>query len=445
MTRFYASTLTLLLSLSALSAHAQLINYGPWSGAVTSHSVQIAAGLMQDRITSIEVATLRDFPRFQTFAQDQRMEGAPANLARFSLYGLESDTTYYYRLRVGNIKEYERIGTFRTFPLEGEPASFRFAIAADALSQSSSSVYSEIRFQKPRFFLHLGNFHHAALKENSIETYFETYRQAFTSANQSELYAAIPLVYTWDRLDFGGSADRLSSSAPAAHAAYRHYLPHYPLSPEPDADIYAPPTPPSIEVGPINQAFSYGRVRFIILDSRTARDPVEIPDGPEKSMLGAPQLEWLKRELLHSGPTHPLIFIATSTAWHGTDAAGSDDWARYDHERTQIASWIKANNITGLCFLSGNGGSLASNDGSTVTGKYEGNFPEFHVGPIDRRQTRFGGNWTQDVIVPKGIDEFFGLVDVEDNVTSIKVTFTGLNQYAQEQLRSSFTLDVPRP
>jgi len=104
-----------------------------------------------------------------------------------------------------------------------------------------------------------------------------------------------------------------------------------------------------------------------------------------------------------------------------------------------------ANNITGICFLSGNGGSLASNDGSTVTGKYEGNFPEFHVGPIDRRQTRFGGNWTQDVIVPKGIDEFFGLVDVEDNVTSITVTFTGLNQYAQEQLRSAFTLDVPRP
>lgn len=445
MTRIYAHAITLVLCLAAHSASAQLIKYGPWSGALTSHSVQIAAVLMQDRITSIDVDTHPEFRRYQTFAQNRRIEGAPENLARFSIYGLQPDTIYYFRLRAGNTKEHERTGTFQTLPLEGEPTSFRFAIAADASSQSESSVYSEIKFQQPRFFLHLGNFHNEALTENSVDRYFETYREAFTSANQSELYASIPLVYTWDRLDFGGSADRLSPTASAAHAAYRHYLPHYPFLPEPGADVYAQPTPPSIEVGPITQAFSFGRVRFIILDSRTARDPVESPDGPDKSMLGSVQIEWLKHELVHSSSTHPLIFIATSSAWHGTNSTTSDDWSRYAVERTEIADWISENNLNGICFLSGNSGTLATNDGSSVTDQGGFELPEFHVGPIDRQESNFEGKWTQDAIVPKGIDEFFGLVDVEDNRSSITVTFTGLNQYAQEQLQSSITLDVPEP
>ena len=435
MTRFYANIFAILLCLSASFAQAQLVKYGPWSGALTSNSVDVVAGLMQHRITSIEVSTYKDFRRFITFAEDQRSEGAPKELARYSLHSLTPDTTYYYRTTAGRIRESERIGTFRTLPVAGNPASFRFAVAADALSRSESSVYSEIRFQKPAFFLHLGNFHNENISTENLPAYFDTYREALTSANQSELFAAVPAVYTWDKLDFGQGRS-------AAHQAYRQFVPHYPFMPEPGAEVIQPIAATTTPDSPIAQAFSYGRVRFIILDERTARDPVDAPDGPHKSMLGAAQLDWLKKQLLHAAPTHPLIFIATAAAWHGTNSAASDDWSRYSHERAQLATWIEANNLDGICFLSGNGGILATNDGSTATSRIEGNFPEFHVGPIDRREVKFDGNWTQSPVIPKEIDEFFGLVDVEDNVTSIKVTFTGLNQYAQEQLKSSFVVNV---
>lgn len=435
MTRFYASISVFILCLTTPAIRAQLVKYGPWCGALTSQSAEVVAGLMQQRITSIEVSTYKDFRRFNTFAENRRVEDAPKELVRYSLHSLTPDTTYYYRTTAGRIREYERTGSFRTLPVEGKPASFRFAVAADALSRSESSVYSEIRFQKPAFFLHLGNFHNEDIPTENLTAYFDTYREALTSANQSELFASIPVVYTWDKLDFGKGRS-------AAHLAYRHFVPHYPLMPQPGTDIIPPVAPPSSPNSPIAQAFSCGRVRFIILDERTTRDPVAAPDGPKKSMLGSAQLAWLKQQLLHAAPTHPLIFIGTAAAWHGTDAEASDDWSRYSHERAELATWIEANNLDGICFLSGNGGILAINDGSAATGRSAGIFPEFHVGPIDRRELKFDGNWTQAPVIPKEIDEFFGLIDVEDNGTSIKVTFTGLNQYAQEQLKSSFVVNV---
>ena len=404
MTRFLSHAILLTFCLVASVARAQIVKYGPWSGALTSNSVEIVAGLIQNRISTLEYGTDRDFGRYHTqaWAENIRLEGAPPLLVRFSLRGLSPDTTYYYRVRAGNVHERERVGSFRTLPLEGQPSSFRFAIAADALSRSESSVYSEIRFQKPRFFIHLGNAHNDDIPHSDLERYFNTYRTALSAANQSELFASVPVVYTWDRLDFGRGPE-------AAHEAYRQFVPHYPLMPDDEIDPKLPASQVSPARSPITQSFSVGRVRFIILDGRSARAPVDAPDGPGKSMLGAKQLAWLKDELLQSAPTHPLIFIATSTAWHGTDSEVSDDWARYGHERAQIASWIEENKIDGICFLSGNGGTFAINDGSKVTSRSEFDYPEFHVGPIDLRRITFDGEWTQDAIVPKGVDVWLEL------------------------------------
>ena len=159
-------------------------------------------------------------------------------------------------------------------------------------------------------------------------------------------------------------------------------------------------------------------------------------------MLGETQLTWLKSELLSASSNHPLIFIGTASTWHGSDSTLSEDWSRYTTERTEIANFIAENNITGVCFLSGNGGILASHDGSRDESKPELNLPEFHVGPIDLRHIKYQGTWTQVPVIPSDVGEFFGLIEVTDNVTSITVTFTGLNQYAQKQLESTFTIPV---
>jgi hypothetical protein len=443
MTRLTTFALTLLTLCAALSASAQMVRSGPWSGGVTSNWAEVVLGLLENRLTSIEVSTHRDFPRYETFAENQSLLGSPTNLARYSLRYLKPDTTYYYRIRASNLRERERNGSFRTLPVEGQPASFRVAIAADALTDSESSVFSEIRFQKPLFFLHLGNFHHHPLRTSNAADYYVAYETALRSANQTELYGSIPIVYTWDRLDFGGEpARQLPGPTTVANEVYRQIVPHHPLvtNSQPTAETELNPPPPQL----ITQAFTCGRVRFIILDTRSDRDPVETPDGPGKPMIGAWQLEWLKQELVAAAQTHPLIFIATSTAWHGTDSKNSDDWARYQNERREISDWIRENELNGICFLSGNGGVLAVHNGSNVIPQSELNFPEFHVGPIDLKRTAHAGEWTQSPIRPQDIDEFFGLIDIDDQGSSIQVKFAGLNQYAQKQLESSFTIQVPR-
>ena len=443
MTRLRHFVLPLLALIASPSLPAQLVHFGPWLGGVTPRSAEVVLGLIEDRLTSIDVCLKPDFLRYDSLAENRRLLTAPPKLVRYTLTNLEPDTTYYYRVRAGNLKERERTGSFRTFPEAGRPSSFRFAIGADALTDSKSSVFSEIRFQKPRFFIHLGNFHSVPILTPDPAKYYETFKTALRSSNQSELYSSVPIVYTWDRSDFGGErANRFSAQVPVANEVYRNIVPHYPLVT--DESTKTKVAPAAERPALISQAFSYGRVRFIILDTRSARDPVATPDGPEKSMLGEWQCDWLKQELVTAAETHPLIFIASSTAWHGIDSANSDDWARYTHERTEIAAWIRDHNITGVCFLSGNGGVFATNDGSKVFTQSELNFPEFHVGPIDLKRVAYRGEWTQVPIVPDEVDEFFGLVDVEDNVTSIKVSFTGLNQYAQIELKSAFTVPVPR-
>jgi len=73
------------------------------------------------------------------------------------------------------------------------------------------------------------------------------------------------MVYVYDDHDFGpNNADGNSPSKPAAQLAYRQNFPHYPL-----------PGTESDGTGPVYQAFTYGRVRFILLDLRAEQYPGE--------------------------------------------------------------------------------------------------------------------------------------------------------------------------
>ena len=89
-------------------------------------------------------------------------------------------------------------------------------------------------------FLHLGNSHSETEVPDDLDAWFGLYSRALDSFTQAELYRDVPLVYTWNDTDSGGEA---------AHAAYRTYIPHYPLPADsPDA--------PEDELRPISQAFS---------------------------------------------------------------------------------------------------------------------------------------------------------------------------------------------
>ena len=128
-----------------------------------------------------------------------------------------------------------------------------------------------------------------AIDSNDIARFRAQYDANLTAPAQAELYRSTPVAYVWDDHDYGpNDADSTSPARVAAHDAYRRYVPHYPLAGQPET--------------PINQAFTIGRVRFLLTDSRSDRTPGSTPEA-ERSMLGAGQRAWLERELLAARDT----------------------------------------------------------------------------------------------------------------------------------------------
>jgi phosphodiesterase/alkaline phosphatase D-like protein len=404
-------------------ALAQLVHQGPWSGNVGPNSAIVHMTLNEGRLTSLEVSEHQDFRRpVTTIAQSARLPDDPITMARYLLRNLKPDTTYYVRPVAGRLREHRTIGEFKTFPRAASYASFRVGLASGALTGSEAGAFSEIRYQEPLVFFHLGNSHNEAEVPDEIEAWHALYKQALDSFTQAELYRHVPLVHTWNSRDYGGAA---------AHAAYRTFMAHYPLP----AD-----SPQAINEGslrPISQAFSIGRVRFIVLDTETHRTD---PQSASPTILGDWQWQWLQSELRAAVHSHPLIFLVSAVAWHGREAVSGPDnhWGYYPAERTKIENWLRDEGIGNVCVLSGNGGILAARIGSGQPGVLN----EFQAGVLDQRRDPVIGRWTEGPLLPGPTEEFFGIVDVVDNRSRIEVTLKGMNQHGHPRFETAFTIDL---
>ena len=95
----------------------------------------------------------------------------------------------------------------------------------------------------------------------------------------------------------------------------------------------------------------YGDVLFFLLDDRYYRSPNAAPDGPDKTMLGTRQLQWLKQALLDA-PRGSLKIVASGNQfWHRGHRF--EGWHRFATERQAFAEWLFAHKVEGLLFLSG--------------------------------------------------------------------------------------------
>ncbi len=289
---------------------------------------------------------------------------------------------------------------------------------------SEAGAFSEIRYQKPLFFLHLDNAHNTPDVPNKVSSWNLLQNQIFESFTQTELYQHVPIVQTWHNYDSGGSA---------AHTAYRSFIPHYPLP----ADAPGATIEEEAVLKPISQSFTVGRVKFIVLDTSTARTAF---DSENPTLLGNWQLNWMKAELKAAALVHPLIFIVSAVPWHADQAvSGTDDhWGYYPAERDHLTEWLKTEKISGVNIISGNGGVLAA----AIAADELGELSELQSGIIDLRREPAIGRWTDGPLLPDSTEEFFGIVDIDDQHSHLDVTFRGMNQHGHERFKSSFRVAV---
>jgi phosphodiesterase/alkaline phosphatase D-like protein len=397
-----------------------------WAGGTTEDSVVVKAGLAREAPDArLLISEREDLANARAVSPD----AADPTLLAFTVGGLSPDTDYWYAVEAGGEVDTGRLGRLRTFP--AGPASFSFAFGSCLNTGSNAVVFDTIRQHDPLFFLVAGDFFYENIEVESLSMFLEGYDANLTSPAQSTLYRSSPFVYTWDDHDFGpNDADSTSPSRPAAQTAYRQVVPHYAL--------------PDTDGGAIYQAFTVGRVRFILTDNYSYRSPASAPDGPAKTMLGDEQQAWLEQELLAANGTYPVIVWVNSQPWIEAEGPDATGWGAYAAERRDISDFIVDNGIGGLVMLSGDAHMLAIDDGSNNTYASDGEgpgFPVFHAAALDRHGSEKGGPFSEGTDAGGG---YFGLVTVnDDGGDTMGIIWSGRNYKDEELMRYSFTVPVP--
>jgi alkaline phosphatase D len=441
---------------------------GPWAGAVTPNSAIVKARLSHEGLDARLALSTSPLLNRPQFAPATRSATNHYNIVTFPLTGLKPDTEYHYALEVNGKLDRNKRGQFRTFPPEGNPSSFQFAFASCAETASTSEVFDRIRENRPLFYMNIGDFHYLNISSNDINRFYSAYDQVLASPEQADLYRSTAFNYNWDDHDFGGNnANRKASSHPSARAAYQEYVPHYPL-PAGSGDV------------PIYHSFSVGRVKFIVTDLRSERSDPKDKEDENKTMMGKPQKEWFKQELLSANGKYPLIFWVSSVPWLGVrgsnyynvrtniygflhetnlttamlnvrtnrstssntnSGSGDDHWSAYATERREIADFLKANNIHGLAILHGDAHMLGADDGRNSDFSTGGNgvrIPVMCGAPLDQSASLKGGPYSQGVYRFRRNEGGFGFVRVTDRGDEIEVRYSGLSNKNEEKISLQF-------
>jgi len=397
-----------------------------WSGAVTTNSARVKAKFARDSaVVRLAVSEEPEFLAPIFSAPDTALTEVNSRVADLNVTGLTPGRRYYYAPEVDGSIDLEAVGQFRTF--HPDTGSFTFAFASCATTGSNHSVFETIRLLDPLFFVHTGDFHYEDIAVNDMDVFRQAYETVLGSPNQSEMYRNIPIVYVWDDHDLGpNNCDSTAPGREAARLTYQEYVPHYPLEAG-SGDV------------PIYQAFTVGRVRFIVCDSRSARSPYGAPNDTMKTMLGVEQKEWFKQELLSARYSYALTVWVNSLPWIGE--TGSDGWYTYTHEREELANFIADNNIKNLCMISGDAHMLAIDDGTNSnysTGGGSG-FPVMHAAALDRSGSVKGGPYSHGTYPGRGQ---FGLMTVTDTGDSVQVDWVGTNYRNDVVVSHTFSFPV---
>ncbi len=302
------------------------------------------------------------------------------------------------------------------------PGDITVAVAACARTGSNGAVFDAIRAVDPDLYVATGDLHYGNVSDDDPGAFRALYDRVLTAPAQAALYRSTPVAYVWDDHDYGSNnADAGSDSRDAARSTYRQAVPHHALDPEPDSAIY--------------QAFTMGRVRFVMTDTRSERT--------ETTMLGERQLAWLLAGLDAAMRNHALVVWVNPDPWIAAAEPGEDGWGGYAGERRRIADAIAETGSANLVMLSGDAHMIALDDGtnSDFSTGGGGGFPVLHAAALDRPGRVKGGPYSDGTFPGTGQ---FGVLSVhDDGGDRITVDLAGQDWTGRTLVGESFVIEVP--
>lgn len=328
-------------ALASATGYPRLLN-GPMVGSMGTSSSLLwmrASGRYPVSVLYGRLPDLSDARR------SEPVDAVPENdfVVRASLSGLQSDSTYYYRPLVeGKVAKYlDNIPPFRFKTAPEGPGRFRVGFGSCARWQEypDQPIWPALEQWEPDLFFWLGDNIYADTIEPSIMS--DLYKIQRAVPEYQRLGTTVPQLATWDDHDYGlNNSDQNNPMREGSLQLFKRFWAN---------PAYGTDATPGVFF-----RYRYGGVDFFFLDNRYHRDPNDKPDGPDKTHLGAGQLEWLQDEL--KGSDAPFKVLIAGGGWSHNPAAaaeGEDNWASYRHERDKLFDFIRDESIEGVLLMSG--------------------------------------------------------------------------------------------
>ncbi len=365
-------------SQQALAQQAELyLGQGTMSGEVTADSV-----LLQTRLTATptidakgDVPGATGFVAFQwgtdaTLNEAKQTESSEAVaqrdfIVRWHLKNLQPGILYYFRALYGSDAAPKTPGpicTFKTLPGKDSEADVRFVMgscmnynkfmfgkegkasgpvtATAEDKQLGYPAFAAIAALKPDFFIGTGDIVYYDNPKNDAQTLVELrqcWHEQFRFSRVINFLAHAPAFWSKDDHDFRfNDSDNVSERLPLPTTGIEVFREQLPILPVSDRSS------PTYRTHRVNR---YLQLWFS--EGRDYRSPNKMPDGPDKTLWGAEQRQWLQDSLKHSDARWKILI--TPTPMVGPDDAYKTDnhvnLGGFRNEADQFFAWINENNI----------------------------------------------------------------------------------------------------
>jgi alkaline phosphatase D len=288
---------------------------------------------------------------------EQSFTAASGFTGHLALQGLPAGRAVHYRV-FANDKPVSEMGRFNTPRVAGQ--SVVLAFSGDMEERYKPfQIFDTLTAAKPDFFMHLGDTVYADIPKRDFAPTLAHYRRKHATIRDDRplqnFMAQCATFAIWDDHEIQNDAHGGLPQIAQAEQAFREYWPCQSVA----------------KTGLYRAMLLAPEVELIILDTRRFRSLQAMDDGPEKTMLGAPQLAWFLDRLKRS--TARFKIVATSVPFHGSSA---DAWGNYKTERDHVAAFIKHEQIANVVMITADY-HFAREWSNKRTGIYE-----FMAGPL---------------------------------------------------------------
>lgn len=292
-------------------------------------------------------------------------------IVRYHLQGLKPDSRYRYRLEFGPGETQTQLGPerwFRTLPGRESPSGLSFLMFNCMGWGQFMDGYGNRRpyegadrhlgyptlakmqaYTDSHFIIGAGDLVYYDLPAESVAATLPELRakwqQQFSLPRLVSLLGAHAAFWMKDDHDFRyDDADLTGTREPSAALGIRTFREQMPVVPPGEADR---PTYRTVR--------ATRHVQLWLLEGRDYRSPNRMEDGPDKSIWGAAQRDWLQQTLLQSDATWKLIITPTPMVGPDSDRK-RDNHANtrgFRHEGTQWFAWLRQRGLKNVVLFTG--------------------------------------------------------------------------------------------